>query len=637
MTEKRKGICLYALLLAAVTAASVAIFLFCYRHDNKYTHPRPVANMGVIRLDTEWYRNNPVFYLADGWAFYQGELLMPEEIPDHTPDAYFYIGRYGGFDLGDPEAAPHGRGTYRTVILTDGTEREYALELTPIYSKWRIWINGKLVQSEGLGEAGPRPPVDLVTFTAGERIEIVVAAEDSSHFYSGMVYPPAFGVPRMVSRISSARLLIHGAACGVALFIGIVCILVGAGCGFTRPYGALTLLCLSFCASTAWPLFQIWGQGQAWLYSVERLGYYGIFVSLIWIQGRMCNLPKKYYYPACAVGLTICLSVMTLEYLPFAKAAQMYAYSDILSVYKWFTAAWLLIVSGWALYQGIFYSGTMLAGNCIFAVALMMDKCLPLYEPVFTGWFVELAGGIIIFLAAGIVWYDLFRYYKESMTLRMEQQLTRAQLEARSRYETLQKDYVKETRRLLHETKNRLALIRYYLDGGELDKLKEYLYRLTDAPGGEGVPDYTGHSLVDAILSIYRSSVSQKGIYMEVDGDRLPERLELSDDDLTSLFMNLLDNAVEACERLAPDDERWISVQIRQQGNSLMVQCANSSPEVQNDGDRTSKKDRQAHGYGLKIITEIAGNYGGSLSVERERDSFYADVILYGVTGENRP
>lgn len=103
-----------------------------------------------------------MFYLTDGWSFYQDKLLSPDEIENHTPDAYFYIGRYGGFDLGDREASPHGKGTYRTVILTEGHEQEYGLELTPVYSRWRLWVNGKLKQSVGMdgninGDMGPVP------------------------------------------------------------------------------------------------------------------------------------------------------------------------------------------------------------------------------------------------------------------------------------------------------------------------------------------------------------------------------------------------------------------------------------------------------------------------------------------------
>lgn len=73
------------------------------------------------------------------------------------------------------------------MILTEGHEQEYGLELTPVYSRWRLWVNGKLKQSVGMdgninGDMGPRPPVSMVTFTAKDRIEIVVEAEDDSHF-----------------------------------------------------------------------------------------------------------------------------------------------------------------------------------------------------------------------------------------------------------------------------------------------------------------------------------------------------------------------------------------------------------------------------------------------------------------------
>ena len=142
MTERRKTD-LFPLLLAAVLLVSAVYFWLCWRYDNKYTRPRPAAKMGVVQLDMDWYEGAPFFYLADNWSFYRDRLLSPDELSGAIPDAYLYIGQYGGFDLGDPEADPHGRATYRTVILTDGTEREYALELTEIFSRWRLWVNGR--------------------------------------------------------------------------------------------------------------------------------------------------------------------------------------------------------------------------------------------------------------------------------------------------------------------------------------------------------------------------------------------------------------------------------------------------------------------------------------------------------------
>lgn len=157
----------------------------------------------------------------------------------------------------------------------------------------------------------------MVTFTAKDRIEIVVEAEDDSHFYSGMVYPPAFGVPELVSRTSELRLLIHGAAIMAAILIGAMCLCLGAVRRFSRPYGAMAFLCFCFCGSTAWPLFQVMSESMYWVLLAERFCYYGMFffydvdpvadLRPAWesicsrLRGRFFNLSER-PYPASDSG-----------------------------------------------------------------------------------------------------------------------------------------------------------------------------------------------------------------------------------------------------------------------------------------------------------------------------------------------
>lgn len=625
------------LLMVSVTSVSLILFMACYLFDNKYTRPRPQANMGVVRLDSGWYGENPLFYLADGWSFYQGKLLAPDAVADHAPDAYFYIGRYGGFDLGDPMREPYGRGTYRTVILTDGPEQEYALEMTPIYSRWRLWVNGKLVQRVGMGEPDLNRSVSAVTFTAGERIEIVAEVEDDSHFYSGMVYPPAFGNPELVARTSALRLLIHGACCAVALFIGALCLIIGVGSRFSRPYGLLALLCLCFFGSTAWPVFQVIGRGLDAFLVLERFCYYGICVSMMWIQGNICRLPRKACLPAWIFGAAVCLSTVVWQFLPVTAAWQLYAYGNFLAAFKWFTAAWLLGASAWALCRRAPYSLPMLAGNCVFAAALVMDKLLPLYEPVFTGWFVEIAGAVLILLVAGIGSYDMLRAFKEKITLQMEQKLSQAQLEARANYAALQQDYVIRTRKQLHETRNRYTLLKHYADLGDLEQLRGYLKEIFPSLGISAFTEYTGHSLIDAILGVQAAQAAQDGIYIEIDSDRLTGTVGVADNDITSLLMNLLSNAVEACGRLPEDGERWIYLELKLEDGGLSLRCANSAGAAQNAGKGSSKADKLAHGYGLGIMKEVAARYGGTLETEADGDSFRVEVRLKSAGEEQNP
>ena len=55
MREKQRFSPAFALALGAVVLASCALFLFCYRADNKYTAPRPVSEPGMTRIDMAWY------------------------------------------------------------------------------------------------------------------------------------------------------------------------------------------------------------------------------------------------------------------------------------------------------------------------------------------------------------------------------------------------------------------------------------------------------------------------------------------------------------------------------------------------------------------------------------------------------
>ncbi len=619
-------------LLTAAMLCSCLVCWLCYRYDNKYTQPRPAAYLGVTQLSGEWLQQHPFFYLADGWSFYQNKLLTPTEIAAHTPDAYLYLGQYGGFELGDSQGDPHGQATYRTVVLLDGQPRDYALESTQIFSSWRLWVNGQLLQSVGFGDPEPpRPDNRLVQFRATDKIEIVVQVKDDSGFYSGLVYPPALGSPEAVGRVSSLRLLFHALFCGAALLLGFLCLLVGAARGFGRPYAALALLCLCFCGATIWPVYQALGlYGAGWAL-LERLCYYGIFLALIWIQGKMCALPRKALWPALGAGLLVCLSVLLQPLFRVESAAPLWAYSQALGAYKWLVALWLLATGLWALRRRVAYSRTLLVAGCMFACTLVMDQLLPLHEPVLLGWFVENIGWVLILLFTGVLWHDAVRVYRERAQLQARQVLAEAQLNARAEQARLQQQYVRRTQKQLHESRNRLTLIRHYLDSGQLAQLNAYLEEITPAIGAGGAGEYTGHSLTDAILSVQLAQAAALDIYVQYDFDQLPDCLPLKDEDLTSLLMNLLDNALEACARLADSADRWLVLSLGWQPGRLSLECANAAPPPA--AGRSSKGDRLAHGYGLEVVEELVAKYNGTMEIDQQTDSYAVEVGLC-LTGE---
>ncbi|MBQ2724920.1 MAG: GHKL domain-containing protein [Clostridia bacterium] len=623
---KRNEKTIILILLITSILFSFLLQLLCYRYDNKYTNTRPAAENGRIRLNTEWYDTSPFFYLIEGWSFYDGKLLTPQDIDAHTPDDHFYIGRYGGLNRSDMTRSAAGQATYRMVIETDGIPRTFSLELCGVYDKWKLWVNGDLVQSVGYPENDAFVSHgSVVTFTAADEIELIAAVEsDGRNFYSGMVYPPAIGSQDKIAHISALRLLIHASVCAVTILIGILCLLLFAGNKQSAHYGYLTLLCIFFCGMTAWPIYQYFGLTGGW-YVWERVCSYGMFLSLVLLQNRLCRIPRKVSVFSASLGMLVCLAVLMRPMIPFPTAAVNLAWSRVLTVYKWLTACYLIFCTGWAVVKNARYSVPLLAGSCAFAAALIMNRLLPMHEPVLFGWNTEIAGFVWICLLTGIVGYDAIRTYREREKLKHEQAISEIRLAAQTEHARLQQEYIRATRENLHESRSRLTLIRHYSDTGSYDSLKSYLNELSGDSAGLDSRQYTGNSLADAILTLVFARAEKIGVYIEREFGSLKEDLSIRESDLTTLLMNITENALEALERIDEPEDRWMRLRLDSTDELLTVECENAALMGEK---QFVKADRQAHGFGLPLIRSVAASYGGNVQIEQQEESFLITVSL---------
>ncbi len=397
-------------LFLGIILVSLAFYWLCGQADNKYAAPGYTAKLGTVRIQPQ---RLTTLYLAEGWAYYDGKRLTPAEIMQETPDEYLYLGQYSGFDRGDPQKSPYGQATYRLTIFTDNVPREYALEIPQIYSNYQLWINGSLMAASGSGNR-------LVTFESKDKIELVWWVEDKNGLYGGLTYPPAFGTPAAVGQALSGRLAVHTGAAAIALLIFVLCLGLGLGNGFARPYHLLAALCLCFGVCTAYPIFHAFGLSQPFWLVLERLGYYSIFLLAVLIQRKLCGIPKAAAAPVLLLGAVVLASIMVQPLIQLPTAGLKYAYGDLLALYKWLTAAWLLGASAWAVWREKPYSLPLTAGFCVLAAALVADRLRPLYEPKLLGWPLETAGFVLLLLVTGILWHDAARAFREGVRLQSE-------------------------------------------------------------------------------------------------------------------------------------------------------------------------------------------------------------------------
>lgn len=140
----------------------------------------------------------------------------------------------------------------------------------------------------------------------------------------------------------------------------------------------------------------------------------------------------------------------------------------------------------------------------------------------------------------------------------------------------------------------------------------------------------TGNSALDVLIS-EKSLILEKhkiNFSCVADGEQL-EFMSLSD--VYSLFGNALDNAVEAILKIEDEEKRVISLKIVSKGNYVVVNISNYfENEIQlNQGlPITTKDNNDYHGFGIKSIRYIAEKYGGTISINTEKDIFKLNIII---------
>ena len=140
---------------------------------------------------------------------------------------------------------------------------------------------------------------------------------------------------------------------------------------------------------------------------------------------------------------------------------------------------------------------------------------------------------------------------------------------------------------------------------------------------------YSTNPVINAVLSVKQEQSAKQNIKMEVHCSHSLD-IGIADIDLCSVLGNLLDNAIEACERIDVK-ERKITADIHEKAGFLVIKIRNSvtseNAKVRKIG-YTSKADAENHGLGLRMVERICSKYDGKLILTPTPDEMRASAIL---------
>lgn len=228
-------------------------------------------------------------------------------------------------------------------------------------------------------------------------------------------------------------------------------------------------------------------------------------------------------------------------------------------------------------------------------------------------------------LITGIGGIYLVAYISRSLKAELEIQNLKYQ---QSYYEELEQNQ-KMIRKLRHDMKNHLNLIGTFLKNKEIDQANLYFQQLS-LELDTNIYNFCSNSIVNAVLNSKYNFVVQNKIdcLFQID---LKDNLKIDDISLCSLFSNVIDNAIEANQKISDHTKRYLSVKARYDKGFFCCEVSNAKENkvvVLQEQYITEKKDKALHGLGLQNIKDIVSRYQGNLNISYTDTEFLVTIII---------
>lgn len=232
-----------------------------------------------------------------------------------------------------------------------------------------------------------------------------------------------------------------------------------------------------------------------------------------------------------------------------------------------------------------------------------------------------------IILAAAGLFTLIFFALRRAMYNMIDRRIERFQSELIEKQIRETQNMYRQVRGWRHDYRNHIQNMKIQLAKKNYDKLDSYLSELAADLNTVDTVIKTGNVTADAILNTKLDLAAKLGIRINVTAN-VPAGLIMSDVELCAVMGNLLDNALEACEKLK-EEQRFLRVYMGNLKNQFYLSVQNSAGKVKKaDGKYLTTKSGDSHGYGIFRIDRIVQKYGGYVNRQNEEGIFATEILI---------
>ncbi len=249
---------------------------------------------------------------------------------------------------------------------------------------------------------------------------------------------------------------------------------------------------------------------------------------------------------------------------------------------------------------------------CVMLVICIRFNISGLYQIALSGCF------LAILVVNLIVFWEYGRIQKDAVEKSEMQIMIQKQKDDEAYFQLLfRQDQMQKV--AIHDFKKHLMYIKELYVRNEGDEVGQYVDNL-NLQLERSSTHFSDNAVLDLILNHYKEISSEKDVSFAAD-IRFGTMDDFSGDSITSLFGNLLENALFSAEK---STERYIDISACkvENGGAILIKAINSCDDnpFMNGELRSSKKDPGIHGYGIKSIKQVVEKHKGAIEMYYNSD-----------------
>jgi len=225
--------------------------------------------------------------------------------------------------------------------------------------------------------------------------------------------------------------------------------------------------------------------------------------------------------------------------------------------------------------------------------------------------------GMAFIIAILNIQFFMYRHIK----LKADNEVSKMLIQESGKQYEQWKDNLKEINLKYHD-------LRHELDDIKQAGITSYSEKTEELLNEYGSFIHTGNEMLDVLFTNKRMQCNREGIEFTCFIDK--DAVSFFDDmEFYTLFLNALDNAIEAVRKVA-EGKRAISMTIKKRGNIVTVQVANyfCGDVVMENELPVSQNEGGVHGYGMTSMCLICERHNGTMGVKIKEDMFYLSLMF---------